>query len=376
MPEKQNLTRRDFFIQTGLAAVVAPPLLHRTSAAGADTTGSIRNNHPSMAYREIPGTGIHLSLLSLGGSGLKKNVAHYAIDHGINLIHMSASYSGGQCIAELGSVLKSRRNQVYIALKDNFTDIDNVLKTLQTDHIDFLMFNRHAREEVDDSAIYERFHHYRKAGKVRFAGLTTHNDVKACVAKALDTDFYKLLMPVMNQPAFDAMARELITAEKKKVVIMAMKTMKGIHDQDLRLAFFKKLASHPAVTTVIKGFSSFAEMDRFLSAVKESLTSEEDMSLYRHAGENRSRNCMMCGTCQRLCPRHVEIPALLRAAHYYHAEQHRPDLAVDVFRSVPVHRRPDRTCLQCRQCEQVCPNGISIARELKKITTLFKVYRV
>ncbi len=60
-------------------------------------------------------------------------VHHYAIDRGVNLVHIAADYLGGRAIVALGNVLKTRRKDVYLAVKDNFSDIDETLKILNTD---------------------------------------------------------------------------------------------------------------------------------------------------------------------------------------------------------------------------------------------------
>lgn len=86
-----------------------------------------------MRYRPVGDTGIQLSVISLGGSVMMEPVHHYAIDRGVNLVHIAADYLGGRAIVALGNVLKTRRKDVYLAVKDNFSDIDETLKILNTD---------------------------------------------------------------------------------------------------------------------------------------------------------------------------------------------------------------------------------------------------
>ena len=80
-----------------------------------------------------------------------------AIERGVNLVHVSTGYLGGKSIQMLGNVLKTRRDQVYVALKDNFDNLDDVLRTLNTDHVDFIMFNRHSEDSARDPRIREQF---------------------------------------------------------------------------------------------------------------------------------------------------------------------------------------------------------------------------
>ena len=374
MSSHTNQFNRREFLQAGALAAVGIGLganqqSKQDQKSEKPDPKKILNYQSDMRYRKLANTDIYFSVLSLGGIEIKKEVALYAIDHGVNLVHMSSDYNSGSSIKVLGSILKERRDKVYIALKDSFydgslEDIDKPLKTMNTDYVDFLMFNRHSAAKVADPKITDVFEKWKAQGKVRFAGLTTHEDVKDCVSTAIKTGIFSVIQPVLNQPGLELLQEELKQALEKGVGIMAMKTMKGVDEDELQIALIKKLLNNPAITTINKGFKSFDMFDLFLKTAKETLTSQEDFDLYHYAQKNRSKNCMMCGQCKRACPQQIEIPTMFRCKDYYYDQLDDRELAIEKYRTIPSEKRFNAGCSLCRKCESVCPNGIQIVQRL------------
>jgi len=361
----KSLNRRSF-LGAGLASTAALTSLDTVAAPAGVDPKKILNCQPGMRYRRLGQTELYLSVLSLGGLVLEESVHHYAIDQGVNLVHVAEDYRGGQAIVKLGNVLKTRRKQVYLALKGDFGDLDQALKVLNTDYVDFLMFDRHSASEAADPRIPEIFARYKQQGKVRFAGLTSHDNVKEATAGGIASGFYTLLMPALNQPELEAMDLELRRANEKGIGVMAMKTMRGLRERPLQLAYLKKLLANPGVTTVLKGIGSYDMFDAYAKAAQETLTAEEDRLLYRHAQLNRRDNCMMCGQCKAVCPYGVEVSTVLRCADYYWEELGDRQTAVSTFQQVPVARRGDSRCQLCGKCEEACPNAIPIVDKLQQ----------
>jgi hypothetical protein len=324
-----------------------------------------------MKYRPMGNTGVFVSEISLGGLVMAEAVHRYAIEHGVNLVHVAWDYLGGQSIKTLGAGLKSMRDRIYIALKDDYPNIDEALKVLNTDHVDFLMFNRHWAFTATDARIAETFEKLKNQGKVRFAGLTSHANVKDATGAGIRSGFYNVVMPVLNQPNLEAMAEELRLAQQRGVGVMAMKSMKGLRGIDLEVAYLKKMLSNPAVTTVTKGIGSFDMFDAYLEALKEPLSSAEDRALYRYAQANRSSNCMMCGDCQRACPLGVEVSTVLRCKDYYYDQVKDVQTALRTYRDIPPEKVGSESCRLCKKCESACPNGIPIVERLMAAREVF-----
>jgi uncharacterized protein len=369
------MDRRTFF-SSGLLGAVAMGAASVGGKAGRDdilsTSGpNILNYHPAMKYRPMGNTGILVSEISLGGLVMAESVHRYAIEHGVNLVHVAWDYLGGQAIKTLGAGLRSMRDRFYIALKDDYPSIDEALKVLNTDHVDFLMFNRHWAFSATDAKIAETFEKLKNQGKVRFAGLTTHGMVKDTTAAGLRSGFYNVVMPVLNQPNLEAMAEELRLAQQRGVGVMAMKTMKGLKGLDSEIAYLKKLLSNPAVTTVTKGIGSFDMFDTYLDALKQPLTGAEDRALYRYAQMNRCNNCMLCDQCKQACPLGVEVSTVLRCKDYYYEQMGDVQTALRTYRDIPPDRVGSEACRLCKRCEPACPNGIAIVERLMAARELF-----
>jgi len=357
----------------GAVAVGASPLhaLGSESDIVSSAPPNILNFNPAMKYRPMGNTGVLVSEISLGGLVMAESVHRYAIEHGVNLVHVAWDYLGGQSIKALGSGLRSLRDRVYIALKDDYPSIDEALKILNTDHVDFLMFNRHWAFSATDAKIAETFEKLKNQGKVRFAGLTSHSNVKDATGAGIRSGYYKVVMPVLNQPNLEAMAEELRLAQQRGVGVMAMKSMKGLKGIALETAYLKKILSNPAVTTVTKGIGSFEMFDAYLQALNEPLSSAEDRALYRYAQVNRSSNCMLCDDCKRACPLAVEISAILRCKDYYYDQMKDVQTALSTYRDIPLEKLGSEACRSCKKCESACPNGIAIVDRLVAAREVF-----
>ncbi|NQT27775.1 aldo/keto reductase [candidate division KSB1 bacterium] len=360
-----KINRRTFLQAGTMVAVAAGVPLHASQDSTPDPK-KILNYTEGMPYRALGKTGIHFSAISLGGSGLQADLAGYAIEKGVNLIHMSPTYKGGDSIRELAKVLKTSRSKVYIALKDQFNDIDEPLKIMGTDHVDFIMFNRHNASAVATDEIKEKFAKWKAAGKVRYAGLTTHDDVKNCVRAGIDSGIYTLMMPVLNQPAYESMQDEIRDAQAKGIGFMGIKTMKDIPDEAMQNAHVAKLMKNPGVTTICKGMQNYEQMDKYIAAVKEVLTGSKELELYRYANANRENACMMCSECKRACPQGIEVSTLLRSKFYYADQLGDQKEAIETFRNIPEDKRDLSACNDCGLCEQACPNGIQIVSRLRE----------
>jgi len=369
------MDRRTFFSSGLLGAVAMGAASTGAGAAREDILSAaaprILNYNPVMKYRPMGNTGISVSEISLGGLVMAESVHRYAIEHGVNLVHVAWDYLGGQAIKTLGAGLRSMRDRIYIALKDDYPSIDEALRVLNTDHVDFLMFNRHWAFSATDAKIAGTFEKLKNQGKVRFAGLTSHGMVKNTTAAGLRSGFYNVVMPVLNQPNLEAMTEELRLAQQRGVGVMAMKTMKGLKGLDSEVAYLKKLLSNPAVTTVTKGIGSFDMFDAYLDALKQPLTGAEDRALNRYAQMNRSNNCMLCDQCKQTCPLGVEVSTVLRCRDYYYEQMGDVQTALRTYSDIPLERVGSEACRTCKKCEPACPNGIAIVERLVAARKLF-----
>ena len=351
------------FLQSGAASVGLALSMKGLQATEARRP-VIRNHHPDMPYRQVPGTDAWLSVIGLGAFNVTPSVFEYALDHGVNLFHISLHYQNMRSIKELGQFLKGRRDRVYIALKDEFDHIDEALTALATDSVDFIMFNRHGKPVATDPKIRDTYLRLKELGKVRYAGLTSHGDVKNATAGGIESGMYHIVMPALTPANFSIMGSELQLAQQKGVGIMVMKATRGIEDPDRQMIHLKKVLAQPAVTTVLRSITEFAEIQRHVKTVRETLTGSEEWNLYRYCQDRLHHQCLMCDTCSKACPQHVEISTIVRCVDYYNTELKDRRKAVSEYQTIPPHLRGNQMCLSCQRCETVCPNKLSIVEKL------------
>ncbi|MBO4279217.1 MAG: aldo/keto reductase [Spirochaetales bacterium] len=163
-------------------------------------------------YTNLGNTDVKVSRIALGCGfrGLfdineAASVIDQAIDLGINFVDCANIYkvrSGEQSELALGKALAGRRDKVVITSKFGsfqqvnagevsfgrsreimFRAVENSLKRLGTDYIDFYFLHSQA-DDVPMEETIEAFDTLRRQGKIRYYGLSNHNGAE--VADALD----------------------------------------------------------------------------------------------------------------------------------------------------------------------------------------------
>jgi predicted aldo/keto reductase-like oxidoreductase len=205
MNTKTKINRRSF-IGSGLAAA-ATVAVGNTVISGKETfpettpfKGKDENPFNPRTYSAMPTntfgkTGYKVGILSLGGQAtleipntdeLSEKIINHAIDLGINYIDTAAAYGQGISQTNIGRVMKTRRNEVWLSTKTHDRTYDGSMKLLedslnklQTDHLDlWQLHNVQRQDQVDqifaaDGAI-KALEKAKSEGIVRFVGITGH----------------------------------------------------------------------------------------------------------------------------------------------------------------------------------------------------------
>jgi aryl-alcohol dehydrogenase-like predicted oxidoreductase len=149
----------------------------------------------AMPTRSFGKTGYKTGILSLGGQATleiagredeSEKIIHRAIDLGINYIDTAAAYGQGVSQKNIGRVMKSRRNEVFLATKTNDRTYDGSmrlleesLKSLQTDHLNlWQLHNVQTSSQVDqifgENGAIKALEKAKSEGIVKNLGITGH----------------------------------------------------------------------------------------------------------------------------------------------------------------------------------------------------------
>ena len=196
----ESPNRRDF-VKAGLTGAAGLALATQVAspAPAAEQTAPPFNprTFAAMPTRNLGKTGYRVGIYSLGGQATieKPNteeasmaIVNRAIDLGVNYIDTAAAYGGPDQWSQkyIGKVMKTRRNEVFLATKahlrtydDSMRLLDSSLTQLNTDHLDLWQLHNLTRtDELDkifakDGAIHA-FEKARDQKVVRFLGITGH----------------------------------------------------------------------------------------------------------------------------------------------------------------------------------------------------------
>lgn len=129
-------------------------------------------------------------------------------------------------------------------------------------------------------------------------------------------------------------------------------------------------ASLPQVMTVLSGMSNMAQMNDNLSYMKAfKPLDESEQQVIRHAQDTLasipSIQCTACHYCTNGCPMHISIPDIFSAMNKYKIYGDLQGAKASYQMTVSRGAKASE-CVQCGQCEDACPQHLSIRAFLKE----------
>jgi aryl-alcohol dehydrogenase-like predicted oxidoreductase len=205
-------------------------------------------------------------------------IINRAIDLGVNYIDTSARYGNGASELNIGTVMRERRDEVFLASKSHDYTYDGTmalvqqsLRRLQTDHIDLYQHHFLGRlgqlEQLRQKhGARQAFERLRDEGVIRYIGVTGHSS--RVLADALNDYPYDCALitlnaarEVMDDP--QDLERFFRLAQEKKVGVIAMKVVvrgalieRGLDVRQL----LPYVLSYP-VSTAVVGISDVSHLE-------------------------------------------------------------------------------------------------------------------
>jgi predicted aldo/keto reductase-like oxidoreductase len=378
-----------------------------------------------MLYRKMNKVKSDLSILGFGCMRLPvtkdgsidekqaKEMIRFAIDHGVNYVDTAYPYHNGESEPFLGRALQGGyREKVNLATKlpswliksraDMDRYLDEQLKRLQTDHIDFYLVhglmkpfweNLRSLGVTDflDDAIADR--------RIRYAGFSFHDELALFkeIVDSYDWTFCQIQYNFMDEQN-QAGTEGLRYAADNGLGIVIMEPLRGgmltkdipsINDIWRKATVQRSLSewalrwvwNHPEVTVVLSGMSSFEQVQQNVAYAESGLAnslSQEDLNLFGEAEiEYKKRIKVPCTGCRYCmpCSSNVSIPECFEM-YNQGCMFDAPEVANANYDIVLGGMLTGRSgfasqCQECGDCEEKCPQGIPIREHLKKVAAYF-----
>lgn len=332
-----------------------------------------------------------------------------AIDQGVNYVDTAYPYHGGMSEPLVARALEDGyREKVRLATKlpawlvekaDDFDRyLDEQLKRLQTDHIDFYLL--HAMNKLRwplmiKLGIMDKAEQAIADGRIRYIGFSFHDSLEVFkeVVDGYDKwDFCQIQYNYMDTE-YQAGTEGLRYAHEKGIAVVVMEPIRGgqlARKQPAGVSeIFAKASkertpadwalqwiwNQPEVATVLSGMTAMSHVEDNLKSADNSGVghlSEKEVSLLTQATEAyRDLSpipCTACGYCMP-CPNGVNIPGVFGL--YNDATLYDDEMRAKVLYMMRIaeEERADK-CEECGDCLDPCPQQIEIPDWLKKSTEL------
>ncbi len=184
-----------------------------------------------MEYKTLGKTNLKVSAIGFGAWAIGGNMwgpqddndsnraLNKAIDLGVNFIDTAAAYGNGHSEKIIGNVIKKRKEQIYIATKippvtwppapdthakdafpkENIINyVDQSLKNLQIDYIDLIQLHSWRENWTNDTDWYETLSDLKKQGKIKFIGVSVHDNMEDEALGLIETGRVDVIQVVYN----------------------------------------------------------------------------------------------------------------------------------------------------------------------------------
>jgi len=289
-----------------------------------------------------------------------------AFDGGVTVFDTANGYTTSE--ERIGIALGEVRHKVVLCTKsgagtpaDLITQLDNSLRMLRTDYIDVFQFHNPGKVPVPGGAdgLYDALDAARRAGKVRFIGISAHKRENAETAVA--SGFYDVLQfpfSYLSTPAEMAVAALCHTHD---VGVLGMKALSGGILTNAQAAFAYLRAYENIVP--IWGIQTPEQLDEILGYEKAPPAMDDAMQtvINNDRVALAAAFCRACGYCLP-CPAQIPIPMAARMKYLLRR------MRTDVFQSPEwqVQMRRIDDCTQCGHCATHCPYELDVPKLLKE----------
>lgn len=335
----------------------------------------------------------------------------YAIDHGVNYLDTAYPYHQGVSEVVVGRALRDGyREKMRLATKlpanivQSAKDFDLLLNEqlgrLQTNSIDYYLLhglNSNFWPKLRDLGIFHWAEGAMKDGRIRYLGFSFHDELDVFKEIVDAYDNWTLCQIQYNYVDRDYQAgnKGLKYAADKGLAVVVMEPLRGggltreLPEPVAKLWANASQKRSPAewgllwvlnqqeVSVVLSGMTTMAQVEENVGIAARSrpnmLTSAELRLIDQVSVAYHGLYPIPCTNCRYCvpCPNGVEIPQILALYNdvFVYGDLQSSKLRYNAGISITKEQRADN-CLECLECVEKCPQGISVPEWLKKAHAL------
>lgn len=344
-----------------------------------------------------------------------KRMVDYFIDHGFTYFDTAWMYCGFQSENAVKTALVERHprdsftlttklHSGFIKTKDDRDKVFNeqMAKT-GVDFFDYYLIhdvNHHSKEVYDALDVWTWIQDKKKEGKIKVAGFSFHDDadfLDQVLTQHPEMELVQLQLNYLDWESVGVQSRKCYEVAKKhgkKVIVMepvkggtlanipeaAEKLFKDYApDMSIPSWAIRFAASQENVCMVLSGMSNMAQMENNVSYMENfQPLNDTELDLIRKATDiiNASIEipCTGCSYCTDGCPMRI---AILKYFSLYNADKQ--EVATkgwtpqgEYYDNLTKDFGKASECVECGQCEGICPQHLPIISYLKKVASHFE----
>ena len=385
---------RRSFLASGLALPVVASATRSEQAptpAKPQSPAKALSSGPELRYKILGKTGLKVTAVGFGCMVTSDgSVVERAADLGITYFDTARNYQSGNNERMVGAALKKKRKDLVLSTKteghtkeEALAQLDTSLQTLGTDFVDIWYLHAKTKPEDVTDGLIEAQQIAKKAGKIRFAGVSTHSGQKELIPFLTTNPNVDVILTQYNFSMEPFMNDVIDAAAKAGKGVVAMKIMAGgfrrpqpgnVVQEKLKrdgamLAALKWVVRNPNVHTTVPSMTDMDQLDENMRAFGQPFAAADEKILALQLDHIRPMYCRMCGECEGQCRQGLPVADVLRFLTYADGYGQFA-LGRERFLQLDAAHTAVR-CSECPGCTVQCPYGVHVAQRLIRAQDLF-----
>lgn len=339
-----------------------------------------------------------------------EEMVDYFLTEGFNYFDTAHGYLGGKSETALREALVKRHPRESYTLTDKLTDIyfkteedirpffRSQLEACGVEYFDFYLMhaqNKDNYEKFKQCRAYETALALRDEGKIRHFGISFHDSAEVLDRILTDYPQIEVVQLQFNYVDYEdpsvqsRKCYEVCRKHGKPVIVMepvkggnlvrltddALQVLDALHGGSPASYAIRFAAGFEGIFMVLSGMGDMDMMRDNVSFMKDfrPLDAHERAAVEevcRILHEKRLVPCTACRYCVDGCPMNINIPALFSCMNN---QQLYRDWNAKVSYGIRTNGRGKASdCVECGQCEQVCPQHLPIRALLKDVAKEFE----